>query len=371
MALAQTMHPHLDGKGGEGESDGQDASGGEKRGGCSEGDPVCPITGRMFFDVFDFGFNGPMPLRWLRSYNSRTSHLDGDFGFGWSFSLGWELRCGRREIAVRDPHGRLQKFAYPAKGGFSWNGSGQSLEHRQGDSYIFHTDELETLTFTRLTNTRHVLAAIRDKNQNCISLERNARGHLVGMQDSAGRNYRIDCDDAGRITHIAVGLNAEGSASMLTAQYTYDEQGNLVSARDAEGYTSRYRYRDHLLIEHETASGLSYFYRYDGRASDAYCVETWGEYIGRQDPALDKPFPARQRSDPPLVGVKGIHYRQLTYVKPDRYCEAENSLGARRRSGHGVRRKEPAEDAQGPAQRRGYFCYALRVDESHRPARDQ
>ena len=42
--------------GGGGDGSGSDASGDQKNGGCAAGDPVCPITGRVVLELFDFGF---------------------------------------------------------------------------------------------------------------------------------------------------------------------------------------------------------------------------------------------------------------------------------------------------------------------------
>src|SRR5262249_39828910 len=113
--------------------------------------------------------------------------------------------------------------------------------------------------------------------------------------------------------------------------YAYDEEGNLASATDAEGYTARYYYKNHLLVQHCSVSGLSYFYRYDGNAPDAYCVETWGEYLGKIDPALAEPIPPPPESGPDRRKVKGINYERFTYAKRDRYTEVENGLGGLRR----------------------------------------
>ena len=81
------------------------------------------------------------------------------------------------------------------------------------------------------------------------------------------------------------------------------------------------------MIEHRTACGLSYCYRYDRTGAKARCLETWGEYIGAQDPALETPLPVRPNGRDNRK-VKGINYVRLSYFAKARYSEAENGRGA-------------------------------------------
>lgn len=308
------------GKGGK-----QNASADEKRGGCTEGDPVCPITGRMLFDFYDFGFGGPLPLRWVRSYSSRTSNVSGDFGYGWSHGYGWQILEKRRYLEVLDANGRVQYYDQLAPGEHGANGSGNVLARTLDDRYLLSTTDLETLTFTRVGSHEYRLTSIADLHGNQTFVQRTELGAISGLIDSAGRHYSVVNDARGRIIQISV-HSSEGHQSLLVAQYQYDSDGNLTQFVDAEGYTWRYHYQGHLLVEHETASGLSYRYRYDGSTHEANCIETWGEYVGSSDPALEHPLPPRPRHAPPPPGVKGIHYRKLTYFD-DFYTEVENSLG--------------------------------------------
>ena len=113
---------------------------------------------------------------------------------------------------------------------------------------------------------------------------------------------------------------------MEVARYGYDQQGDLVRFVDAEEYDWSYAYDGHLMVEHRTACGLSYCYRWAGAGPKARCFETWGEYIGRQDPALEHPLPVRPIGRDTRK-VKGINYVHFTYSKKSRYTEAENGLG--------------------------------------------
>src|SRR5690606_15586031 len=101
--------------------DGKNAEGSD---GC--GDPVCPVTGKMFLNILDFAFSGPMPLRFVRSYMSSSSRQRGDLGFGWTHNFGWRMKVSRRRVIVYDDAGRAQVMPLPPEGGppttngFAW-----------------------------------------------------------------------------------------------------------------------------------------------------------------------------------------------------------------------------------------------------------
>jgi RHS repeat-associated protein len=316
-----------DGEGANGGKDGADATGGEN-GAAGCGDPVCPITGKMFLDVQDFGFGGPMELRWIRHYNSRASGRTGDLGYGWAHPFGWTIELRRRSAIVTDDKARAQDFdapplsGLPVRNNFGWALSrepeGLTLRMPEGKRYIFGPD---------IGGGIHCLVAVADRNDNRITLQRDDRGTLVGMVDSAGRAYRIATDGEKRITCIRIACDAASSQWMTVADYAYDEAGNLVSFTDAEQHLWQYRYVGHLMIEHRTACGLSYCYRYDGTDAKARVLETWGEYIGAEDPALETPLPVRPKGRDNRK-VKGINYVKLSYFAKARYSEAENGRGA-------------------------------------------
>jgi RHS repeat-associated protein len=314
---------------GNGNGDGDGASGDDKNGGCAEGDPICPITGRMFLKIYDFGFSGPMPLRFLRNYSSRSSNVAGEFGFGWSHAYGWRVRVRRQCLEVYDEDARRQVFdSIPAPGETVENKLGWVLS-RQGEGYSLRVPR-EGLIYRFGATTGdgwHHLASVSDRNGNTVVVERDPAGVLVQIIDSAGRPIRFVTDPKGRILLASVPTEPTQQRWMELARYTYDDEGNLATATDAEGYIAHYTYDRHLMVEHRSVSGLSYFYRYDGRTADAWCVESWGEFLGKADPALAVPIPPRPASGPDRRKVKGIHHVRLTYMKKQRYTEVQDPLG--------------------------------------------
>ncbi len=305
--------------------DGEDATGGENGSdGC--GDPVCPITGKVFLDVLDFAFGGPLPLRWIRHYNSRSSHRSTDLGYGWSHPFGWTIELHARRAIVSDAKGREQEFDRPPDTGLPVkNGMGWSL-YREGNRLWLRLPEGLRHGFDPVGGRMYALTAVVDRNGNTIAIARDAHGRITGLTDSAGRPYRVRSDAAGRIVSIEVACNAAHSEWLQVASYAYDEHGDLVRFTDAEEYDWRHRYDGHLMVEHRTPCGLSYCYRWAKRGPKAQCVETWGEYIGSTDPALEHPLPVRPAGRDTRK-VKGINYVRLTFSAKERYSEAENGLG--------------------------------------------
>ena len=309
------------GAGGEG---GADGTGEDGRGGEGCGDPVCPISGRVFLDIYDFGFAGPSVLSWLRSYSSRTSDKNGTLGHGWSHTYAWKVRVGRNRVEVYDDKARVQIFGkLPPSGGVS-NAFAWSLQ-RHGDGLkLWIGDESRTLLFGPACDDGfHHLVAVLDANDNRIAFTHDRDGRLVGMKDSAGRPYQVTNDRDGHIVRVRVATSESHEHWMDVVTYEYDVHGDLVAATDAEGFRAEYRYDNHLLVEHVAPNGLSYLYRYDGRSKDAYCVETWGEYRGRVDPALEHPI----EGPPEKRAVKGIHHHRLSYDKGTLYSEVVDGLG--------------------------------------------
>jgi RHS repeat-associated protein len=309
---------------GDGSGNGADASGDGKNGGQGCGDPVCPITGRVFLEMYDFGFAGPQPLRWLRHYNSRESHLCGELGFGWTHSYGWWLRERRDAVEVFDDGLRRQIFALPPEGGaavdhplgyrLSRSAEGFVLLDRDGTRRVFGPPDEDGVAR---------LLSVSDRNGNTTKLERDPEGRLTGMVDSAGRPYRVINDASGRIERVLVAEDAARTTWLELVRYVYDDAGNLASATDAEGFSVKHDYAGHLLVAHRSPSGPTYRWVYDGPASDARCIETWGDEDGV--------MPGAVLDDPSARGTaKGIFYQRFSYG-PDFYTEVDDGLGGRRR----------------------------------------
>lgn len=331
----------------------KNASGNKKKGGKGKGDPVCPVTGRVFTDVLDFALPGPMPLSWIRSYSSRSTR-DGELGIGWSHAHSWTIVAGRRRVTVIDDAGLEQEFEDVPETAPVQNGLGWSLR-REGAGFRLSTGERTVFWFGPAIDRRHRLIGATDVYGNRISFERDLRGALTRIVDSAGRPIHVTTDHAGRITSMTVPRDATGASGHLElVRYTYDELGRLTSATDAGGNTFRNVYAGTLLVEHQVPTGLSYFYRYDGTGADAYCVESWGNYRDGPDPALavQPPFASTHAEHGP---IRGINYVRFEWVKEQNYSEmADGRGGITRHFGDEAGRVVKEVDAMGGVTEYGF-----------------
>src|SRR5262249_30954768 len=127
------------------------------------------------------------------------------------------------------------------------------------------------------------LIELRDRNENRITLTYEA-GRLVEVCDSADRRISIESTREGRIAGLHVYNAVSQGRWIAVARYSYDEQGNLGAAFDAEGHATRYQYDgEHRLTSETDRAGLRFNFVYD---REGRCVETWGEPVGRRDPSL-------------------------------------------------------------------------------------
>ena len=176
----------------------------------------------------------------------------------------------------------------------------------------------------RDARSTHRLTSITDRKGNRIELRYEGE-QLREVLDSAGRTIRVGSTADGRIASLA-SSNAVSQGRWVTlATYTYDEHENLASVTDADGFVARYGYDDeHRLTFDADRAGLAFRFVY-GR--DGRCIESWGEYPGRQDQSLVADVP-RTLADG-VTRVKGIHHCKFEY-HPGGYSEVVDSTQVRR-----------------------------------------
>jgi RHS repeat-associated protein len=292
-----------DGQGGDGSNGGNGASGGGRNagtcgagsrgacpnpahgsGGTSAGDPVDPVTGRVYTpSVIDLELPGPIPLVIERGYSSASAHVDLGLGHGWSHSLAWAIEERRISLDVLEPMAAPTHAARPALGEPVVLPCGVLTRLAEGYSLasgglVFVLDERR--------GSRWLLSRILDESDNEIRLAYD-EGRLTHVLDSAGRLVRVRYGAGGRIAAFEV-KNASAQGRWTTFRtYDHDERGDLVAATDAEGHAHRFEYDDeHRLVRRREPGGLVAELRYD-RAGR--CVETWCERPGND--ALDPEVP--------------------------------------------------------------------------------
>ncbi|RZK44326.1 MAG: RHS repeat protein, partial [Hymenobacter sp.] len=145
------------------------------------------------------------------------------------------------------------------------------------------------------------LVAVENANGFAITFAYDERGRLVQLIDSAKRPFAVQCDEAGRILTISTAHPTEPRQRVTLVAYTYNSQGELVSAADALAQAATYQYRERLLVQETFKNGLSFYFEYVGQGPEARCTRTWGD--------------------------EGIYDHQLVYDLDARRTVVTNSLG--------------------------------------------
>ena len=257
-----------------------------------EAEPVDVATGDMLFDAVDLDLPGPVPFVWERTWYS-TSQRQGPLGHGWHHAYDqalWQDPTGHVYLRLAD--GRLATFEpLSAENNFCAYHRGEQLELRRAEAgyAVYAVRERLTYRFAALaqgpqaaTEAMHCLLAIEDGHGHALRFAYTDQGHLRGITDSVGRAIGVRTDAHGRI--LALDLpHANGSPGTFAAmQYTYDEQGNMTAAIDAEGHAMRAVYQEgHLITSRTFRNGISFYFEYDAQRR---CTRTWGDgnYLNRR-----------------------------------------------------------------------------------------
>ncbi|WP_437818861.1 RHS repeat-associated core domain-containing protein [Sorangium sp. So ce1078] len=253
-------------------------------GGTHAGDPVDPITGRVYtVAVVDLALPGPIPLVIKRSYSSALSEEDRGLGFGWTHSLSWQVEDGRRGLRVLEPHAAVTELPMKLDPGESARLPCGVLT-RYAWGYALAAEGLAYL-FAEPQGSRWQLSRIIDLHDNTIELSYE-EGRLARVLDSAGRVVRVRRHGDGRIAAFEVKNASAQGRWEARRRYTFDARGDLVVAEDAAGHAHRFAYDDdHRLARREEPGGLVVEFRY----KDRRCIETWCHRDGND--ALDDGLP--------------------------------------------------------------------------------
>jgi len=258
-------------------------------GGTQAGDPIDPVSGRVFIPPeTDLPLVGPLIYHLQRGYSSTDAERDVGLGHGWSHSLEWGLELGRRRVVLKAPFAPARVIPLePGQETVSVPGLGDMVITKEG-VLLGNAKDL-THRFAPVPGApqrRFRLVGIYDGARNRIELE-YAKGQLTALVDSAGRRGNVVRDGNGRIRRFEL-IDKRGTTVWFRT-YAYDERGDLTTIQDAAGQRTDYAYDDrHRLTRVISPTGRMTHYVYDdvGR-----CTETWVDYGDRDDPALADDLP--------------------------------------------------------------------------------
>lgn len=232
------------------------------------GDPVNTSTGnpvQHFTDLAVPGLGG-FDLVLTRFFNGLDGR-PGFFGYSWSSLLDMSLRLANDgSVDVRMPDGSGVYFTGDGTT-FTPGQDGVFMElTRNGPDFMLTTPDQVTYHFIQ-NGYMAYLAAMNDRFDNKITIERNSNGSPTQIIDSAGRIYGIALQGFNENEEF-IGRITDRTGREI--QYTYDSSTHdLIAVADANGGTHQFSYDDaHRLLTITDPAGILYlqnFYDSEGR----------------------------------------------------------------------------------------------------------
>ena len=272
--------------------------------------PADVSEGHFYTKSTDFSVSGIIPLAFKRKYNSYSDYKS-PIGIGWSHCYDMALVFDEEtnQAGVRLDDGRTTAFEIPKKGESSYNrGEKLWLHHHEDDHFYLSDKKGHIYRFTNKEYTNpynnteaHLLQSISNRNGYSIRFSYNNDGLLTSITDTAGRVYIVQNDKHGRINRIISPQANKHSKSFCVAEYEYDKEGRLVSQINALGYSMHFEYQGTLMTKEVWRNGLGWTIKYDGKGTDAKCLE--------------------------IRGDGGLYHHKLEYIA-ENCTKVTNSLGA-------------------------------------------
>ena len=203
--------------------------------GCNQstvGNPVDVATGKMYHEIVDMKISGPLPIEFLRRYDSQSS-FNAELGFGWQHAYQMRIEPdGNRQVFV-DRRGRRIYFGKNAQGVWQEN----RIEHlaltAPGSPTWRVTDKHQT-KYEFDGSGR--LTQIVDRNGNATVLGYTG-SDLTSITDGFGRAMTLAYDGNNRLQTL--------TAATRTATYTYNNgTSNLERVDWSDGSFVTYEYND-------------------------------------------------------------------------------------------------------------------------------
>lgn len=320
-------------------------------GNVAAGDPVDVVTGAVFTTPsVDLALPGPLPFRFVRSYNTQAREDDVGLGWGWSHSLAWSIRQTRRLTRLTRDDGTTLDFDALGPGESTIGPDGLVLARTEaGFDLEEESGVRRRFTLGAHSEERYDLASLSDAFGNTITLQRH-EGRLASITDSAMREIRVETDAEGRLTGLFVRNALSRGQWLRRMSYRYDDEGHLVETTDAEGFRASYEYdEDHRLTRKVDEAGLAFSFVYDDHGR---CVETWG--APPADLGLAEGVPAVLADG--KTKARGVHHCRLEYGE-EGYTEVTSSLEVERYFGNAQGKVEKAVAAGGAVHSRTYDAY--------------
>lgn len=237
------------------------------------GDPVDVVTGTQTDFAYDFVLPGPLPIYWNRYYSSERRHEPLPLGFGHTHEFDHLLTLDLDGLTYRGPEGSLISFPEVEIGGTSAR-SGHVVRRMTQFEYQVR---LPSRTFLDVVfRPEHSAARPHrlGRDELFFTLEYDHSGKLAEIVEPLRRRLAILYDLMGRVVQVTRATGMPDRRKTLIT-YVYDEDGNLIHAKDVNGFTQSFQYdQRHLLIRRTDRKGYSFLFTYDAQGR---CTHSTGE----------------------------------------------------------------------------------------------
>jgi RHS repeat-associated protein len=262
---------------------------------CKFPRPVVIATGEKALIEADFSLSGPMAINWRRSYRSGDTRQSWH-GQGWATPLSVSLVLSSTGLVLHDAQGRVVNLPPIEVGGEFFEAyEALTLRRPEANRWTLSDKAGETRHFRQVDSAQWdiPLLGISDRDGNHVRLsypawEPNKDNALANCPtkiiDSAKRELHLTWDPRGLLLAVDAIDKSQAKAIRL-ASYTYDSDGCLTSARDANDQGRTYEWRNKVLAGYRLATGERFAATYDdyspmGKVTRSWCVDSPNEAEG-------------------------------------------------------------------------------------------
>ena len=246
---------------------------------CKHGfEPVNLITGSVLYEGIDFELPGPIPIKWERNWYSDSDYT-GMLGHGTHCCYDLMLQIFEEDnaIGIMLPDGRSVGFPLiiAAEEKFYHRSEKLTLTCRGTKDYeLFDHKNQLVYSFKNLYDNIFKQVSISNLSGLAVKFFYNNKHCLETIIDTAGRKITIESDAFNRVTKVEAQHNG---LHRKLIEYAYNETGDLSAITDVNGKTTSIRYQNHLMVEKTDRNGQTFFWQYDGFATGARCIHTYGD----------------------------------------------------------------------------------------------
>jgi YD repeat-containing protein len=228
------------------------------------GDPIDLSTGRMLQAETDLELPGVLALVLTRTHRS-DYRLGRSFGPSWASTMDQRVEVRGDQVHYAAADGMLLTYPVPAPH--------RRALPRQGPAWPLSvaTDGTVTIEDRAARQFLHFppdpdgvgrLAAITDRNDNRITIDRDPRGVPIGVRHSGG--YRVELDNVdGLVTELRL-ADPAGGPPVVVRRYRYDTAARLTEVVNSSGLAMRFGYDADGRMRHwEDRNGMWYRFAYD------------------------------------------------------------------------------------------------------------